>query len=281
MPRCAASSIACKNGGQVMAESAVAHAVPVAGSVLRRGLVIPCGLLAAWAVVSHAGWVNPHLLVPPDRVLLAPFVNEEAANLWSALGASLLRMVVGFAAGTVLGGTLGILMGLSRTANRIVGPSFTAIRQITLFAWIPLLTAWFGNGETAKFVFIALAALFPMALNTQQGVRNVPVAFREVARVLRLSRLRTLTRVLLPSALPSLFIGLEIALINAWIGTVGAEYAMGFGRGIGTFLAAGREQFRMDIVILGVLALALVGYLMNALARVALRTFVVGRGGGE
>jgi ABC-type Fe3+ transport system substrate-binding protein len=106
----------------------------------------------------------------------------------------------------------------------------------------------------AKLVFIALSAFFPMALNTQQGVRDVPVAYREVGLVLRLSRWRMLTRVVLPGALPAIFIGIEIALINAWIGTVGAEYSMGMGRGIGTFLAEGREQFRMDIVLLGVVA---------------------------
>jgi sulfonate transport system permease protein len=89
-----------------------------------------------------------------------------------------------------------------------------------------------------------------------------------------------LTAVLLPSALPSIFIGLEIALINAWIGTAGAEYAMGFGRGIGTFLEQGREQFRMDIVILGVVTLAVVGSLLNLLVRTARRRLVVlGEGG--
>ncbi len=251
------------------------------GKAAARGFALPIAIVLVWAAVAHAGWVNARFLVAPDRVLLAPFRDADAAFLWAGLGASLARMAIGFTAGVTLGGILGFLMGLSPLANRIVGPSFTALRQITLFAWIPLLTAWFGNGETAKFVFITLAALFPMALNMQQGVRNVPVAYREVAHVLRLSRRRTLTGVLLPGAMPSIVIGLEIALINAWIGTVGAEYAMGFGRGIGTFLSQGREQFRMDIVILGVLALATVGFALNALTRVVLRRFVVLSGGGD
>jgi sulfonate transport system permease protein len=246
-----------------------------------RGFAIPVAFVLAWAVASRAGWIDSPLLVAPGRVLRAPFTDPEAQYLWAGVGTSLLRMTAGFAMGTALGGLLGVLMGLSRTANRIVGPSFTAVRQITLFAWIPLLTAWFGNGESAKLVFITLAALFPMALNTQQGVRTVPAAYREVAHVLRLSRRRTLTAVMLPSALPSIFIGLEIALINAWIGTVGAEYAMGFGRGIGTFLEQGREQFRMDIVILGVVALAVVGFLLNLVVRTARRRLVMLGGVGR
>jgi sulfonate transport system permease protein len=246
-----------------------------------RGLVIPVGLLVAWAIAAHTGWVNTRLLVAPDRVLLAPFRDPDAAFLWSGLGVSLLRTSAGFTTGVALGGVAGLVLALSPIANRAVGPSLTGLRQITLFAWIPLLTAWFGNGETSKFVFITLAAFFPMAVNTQQGVRNVPVAYREVAHVLRLSRRRTVTSVLLPAALPAIGIGIEIALINAWISTVAAEYAMGFGRGVGTFLEAGREQFRMDIVILGVLALALVGFTLNVLLRVALRRFVASNGGRQ
>ena len=246
--------------------------------VLRRGLVLPCGLVALWALVTHAGLVNTHLFVAPDRVLLAPFTNDDAAEIWADLGASFVRLTEGFTIGATLGLLLGIALGLSPLANRIIGPSFTALRQIALFAWIPLLTAWFGNGEPAKLVFVTLAALFPMALNTQQGLRTIPVPYLEAARVLRLSRRQTLMRVLLPAAVPSIFIGFEIGLISAWIGTVGAEYAMGFGRGVGAFIEAGREQFRMDIVLLGVLAMALVGFALNALARQALRRFVVLRG---
>jgi sulfonate transport system permease protein len=251
------------------------------GKAAVRGLVIPVGLVVAWTIAAHAGWANTRLLVAPDRALLAPFRDHDAAFLWSALGASLLRMSAGFVTGVALGGPLGLALALSPLASRAVGPSLTGLRQITLFAWIPLLTAWFGNGETSKFVFITLAAFFPMVVNAQQGVRNVPAAYREVARALRLSHRRTVTGVLLPAALPSIAIGLEIALINAWISTVAAEYAMGFGRGIGTFLESGREQFRMDIVILGVVALAIVGFALNALTRRTLRRFAVFDGSSQ
>jgi sulfonate transport system permease protein len=84
---------------------------------------------------------------------------------------------------------------------------------------------------------------------------------------MRLSQADRIRRLFLPGALPAMLIGLQLALIYAWIGTVGSEYAIGEGQGIGTFIAAGREQFRMDIVIAGVLAMALVGYLANVLLR--------------
>lgn len=239
-----------------------------------RGLAVPAVLVLAWIVASQTKLVDPRLLVPPARVLAVPFTDPDGRTIWLSLAASLARMLAGFTIGAGLGAALGFVMGVSRFSQRLIGPSFNALRQITLFAWIPLLTAWFGNGEGAKLVFIALSAFFPMALNTLQGLRDVPIAYLELAQALRLRRWTTFTRVLLPGALPALAIGIELALIGAWIGTVGAEYAMGFGRGIGIYLAEGREQFRMDIVIVGALALALVGYSMNLAFHLALKGLV-------
>lgn len=228
-----------------------------------RGLALPAALLFAWAITARLGLVKSGLLVPLDRVIALPFVDEAGAEIWLALGASVLRMIAGFAIGAAAGLTLGLAMGLSPTTGRAVGPTFHALRQITLFAWIPLLTAWFGNGDACKIVYVALSAFFPLALNTEQGLRQIPAHYLEVARVLQLSRRRRIVHLLLPGALPSIFVGAQIALITAWIGTVGAEYAMGVGRGIGTFMSAGREQFRMDVVLLGVIVLTLVGYAAN------------------
>jgi sulfonate transport system permease protein len=232
-----------------------------------RGLVLPIVLLLGWIYGVHHGWLSGPLAVLPERIALAPFDDPAARELWFAIAASMLRYAGGVGIGVIAGLAFGIAMGLSPLVERAGGGSFHALRQITLFAWIPLLTAWFGNGEASKIVYIALSAFFPIALNTANGLRDVPLAYREVARVLGLSRRQKIRRVLLPAAMPALLIGVEIALISAWIGTVGAEYAIGNGRGIGTFVAEGREQFRMDIVIVGVGALALAGYLATRLCR--------------
>lgn len=232
--------------------------------VVLRGVAVPLGLLLAWTVVAHSGLVNSHLLVPVETVALVPFTDIHGRNLWPGLAASLARMLGGFAIGAAAGLLLGLAMGLSRRVDRLFGPTVHTIRQIALYAWIPLLTAWFGNGEPAKLVFIALSAFFPIVLNTQEGLAGVPAQYREVARVLTLSRGQLVRRVLLPGALPSIVTGVQLALIYAWLATVGAEYAMGLGHGVGTLLSEGREHFRMDIVIVGVLALAFIGFAINA-----------------
>ena len=247
---------------------------------LWRGLAVPAAFIAAWFALSHSGLVDSRLLVAPEGALAVPFDDPDGRMLWPALAASVCRMLAGFAIGASLGTVLGFVMGLSSLGERLFGLSFNAVRQITLFAWIPLLTAWFGNGEGAKLVFIALSAFFPMALNTLQGLRDLPPHYRELAAVLRLSRRTMLLRVWLPASLPAIAIGIELALIGAWIGTVGAEYAMGFGRGLGIYLAEGREQFRMDIVIVGALTLALVGYALNRAFAIGLRRLMAWRRAG-
>jgi sulfonate transport system permease protein len=243
-----------------------------------RGVTIPSVLILGWMILTHVGASKSPLLVPFERILSTPFLDEAGQNLWAGLAASIGRFLGGFAIGAIAGIMLGVVLGMSRTADRAIAPSLNALRQIALFAWIPLLTAWFGNGETAKIVYIALSAFFPAVLNTQNGLRSISLQYLEVARVTRLSRRQRIEKLLLPGALPSIFIGVQLALIGAWLGTVGAEYAMGNGRGIGTFIAQGREQFRMDIVAIGVIALAVVGYAINVVCSRVFRRLLTWQG---
>ena len=102
---------------------------------------------------------------------------------------------------------------------------------------------------------------------SHQGVRQVPSSLIEVADTLNLRRWTRIRRLCLPSALPNIYVGLQIAALSAWIGTVGAEYAIGNGRGLGSYIASARDQFRMDIVIVGVFTLATGGVLLASIIR--------------
>jgi sulfonate transport system permease protein len=239
-----------------------------------RGAVLPLALLAGWVLAVDSGWFTSPLLVPLAQVVTAPFTDPDGREIWGAIGWSLLRVTAGVGIGASIGIALGIGLSLWHPAQRAVSPTIHGLRQIALFAWIPLLTSWFGNGEVAKIVFISLSACFPAFLNTEQGVRTISPALREVADLVRLSPWQTVTRLVLPGAAPAIFIGLEIALLTAWIGTVGAEYAIGVGGGIGSFLVAAREGFRMDLVLVGVIALAAIGYAFSRLARGLFTHFV-------
>jgi len=232
-----------------------------------RGLVLPAVAIALWALLSWLDVVNSALLVSPQKVLATAADQVVSGRLWRALSASLAREATGFLIGTASGLVLGALLGLWPLFNRIVGPSFNTFKQISLFAWIPLISVWFGLGDVAKVVFLSLAALVPVVVNTCDGIRTVPPALLEVARVYGFTRWQTLTQVVLPAALPAIFTGVYLALIYSWLATIGAEYLLVAGKGIGNTLIEGSEHFQMDLVIFGMFVIGLVGWLMNASAR--------------
>jgi sulfonate transport system permease protein len=218
-------------------------------------------------VLSSLDIVNSALLVSPAKVWATAVDQVTSGRLWRALGASLAREATGFTIGTVAGLALGALLGLSPLFNRIVGPSFNTFKQISLFAWIPLISVWFGLGDVAKVVFLSLAALVPVVVNTCDGIRTVPPGLLEVARVYGYTRWQAVTEVVLPAALPAIFTGVYLALIYSWLATIGAEYLLVAGKGIGNILIEGSEHFRMDLVIFGMVVVGTIGWLTNASAR--------------
>lgn len=238
------------------------------GARARRGLSLPLVLVAGWALVCGYGLVNTHILVPPQAVFEAAKAQIASGELREHLLASLARDLAGFALGTTLGLLIGGAMGLSRLVDWLLGPSFHAAKQVALFAWIPLMSVWFGTGELAKVVFIALSAFYPVVVNTHEGVRSVGIEHVEVARVFKFSRWQVLRKVILPAATPSIFAGVHQALIYSWLGTIGAEYLLQSAPGVGNLMTDGRERFAMDVVLLGLIVAGLVGFGLNAVASV-------------
>lgn len=238
------------------------HPVPRA----LRGWVLPLLLLGLWWAATEFRWVESKLLVSPAAVWQRAVAYTASGELAVALASSLWRDLAGFAIGSTTGLLFGTLLGLSRGFERALGPSFHTLKQISLFAWIPLISVWFGLGDAAKVAFLSLAAFFPVVLNTFEGIRSVPRELIEVARVLRFSRAQLLWRVVLPGASPSIFAGIHLALIYAWLATLGAEYLLVAGKGIGNTMIDGREHFHMDLVLFGVVVVGLVGFTLNWIA---------------
>lgn len=228
-----------------------------------RGWVLPLALLVLWWGAVASGWANSPLLVSPLAVWQRGVDQVLSGELWVALSASLWRMAWGFAIGSGIGLLVGAGLGGSRWLDRLIGPSFHTLKQISLFAWIPMLSMWFGLGDEAKIAFVAMAAFFPVVLNTYEGIRSVPREFIEVARVYEFSLWQLLRHVIAPAAAPSIFTGLQLSLIYTWLATLGAEYLLASGQGIGNTLIDGREHFWMDLVLFGVVVIGLVGFVLN------------------
>ncbi len=153
-----------------------------------RGIALPFGLLVLWELFSHSGLVNPQFLPPLEKVAATAVRETINGELPFDLLVSLRRDLTGFAIGTVLGGTIGILLGLSSIADRIFTTWFNGLKQIALLAWIPLISIWFGFDEAAKIVFIALAASIPVILNIVEGIRGTSRKDIEVGEIFQFSR---------------------------------------------------------------------------------------------
>ncbi|AYC32774.1 ABC transporter permease [Pseudomonas cavernae] len=229
--------------------------------------LLPLSLLALWQLVSRSQWIDSNILAAPSTVVLTAWQGLLDGSLLNAMGHSLARTLGGLALGGVSGVLLGLLLGLSRSGERLLGPSLGALRQVAIFAWVPLLTAWFGLGELAKLVFVALAAFFPLFIATQRGIANLSPQLGEAAQVLRLNLWQRLRLLILPGAAPAIFAGLRLGLIYAWLGTIGAEYFMPSASGIGSLLIGAQQLFRQDLVMAGMLVIGLTGASLNALGQ--------------
>jgi sulfonate transport system permease protein len=246
----------------------------MASALLRsfaKPLLLPAVLVVAWAAfsASEGGRNTSTILASPAQFLNALWADTRSGLLPAAMAATLARAMAGFLIGASVGLVTGVVLGLWRPIRLIVSPTIDSVRQIALFAWIPLLSAWLGNGEAMKITLISLGAFFPVALATTVACASVAVPFLEVSRTLELDRLTEIRRIILPAAAPAIVAGLELSLNIAWLGTIGAEYLIGtgyingMGDGVGAYLAQAREFARMDQILVGFLALALVGLALD------------------
>ncbi|BAP41568.1 ABC nitrate/sulfonate/bicarbonate transport system, permease component [Pseudomonas sp. StFLB209] len=228
---------------------------------------LPIALLLLWQAAYQLQWVDRQILVSPLLVLQTTWAGLLDGSLPGAMLTSLSRTLGGLLLGGLAGFSIGLLLGLSKPAERLFGPSLGALRQIAIFAWVPLLTAWFGLGEPAKWVFVSFAAFFPLYIATQRSVANQSPQLAEAARVLRLSPLQRLGRLVLPGAAPGIFGGLRLSLIYAWLGTIGSEYFMPSNGGIGSLMIGAQQLLRMDVIMAGMLLVGLTGALLNFLGQ--------------
>lgn len=229
--------------------------------------LLPLALLGLWQWATDRQWVDANILVSPWQVSQTTWAGLRDGSLIQGMALSLGRTLGGLVLGGTLGFVLGLLLGLSRFSERLLGPTFSALRQIAIFAWVPLLTAWFGLGELAKWVFVALAAFFPLLIATQRSVAHLSPQLNEAAQVLRLNLLQRLRRLVLPGAAPGIFAGLRLSLIYAWLGTIGAEYFMPSNGGIGSQMIGAQQLLRMDLIMAGMLLVGLTGALLNLIGQ--------------
>lgn len=154
----------------------LAWRVPPRFGALSAGLVLPLAALLLWAASSHAGWLPQQVLPAPELAWSSLMDMWRSGDLARDAGISLGRVAQGFLLGAEFGLLLGTAMGLSRTVEGYLRPSFTALAQVPTIGWMPLLMLPLGIGEPLKLAIIAKTALVPVTLNTRDGIRAVPRA---------------------------------------------------------------------------------------------------------
>ncbi|WP_448046265.1 ABC transporter permease subunit [Bradyrhizobium liaoningense] len=259
------SAPSAQSGNSALAPTAASRRPGTRGLQLLSWLA-PVVLVAIWEWFAQAGWLSPHILPAPSKVIRTAFKLATTGTLLNDLGVSLLRAAAGFAIGTAVGGGLGILVGFSRIAEAAIDRSVQMIRAIPFLAALPLVIVWLGVGETQKIFLVALGVTFPIYINTVLGIRQVDPKLLELGRVQGLSSLQLIRRIILPGALPSILTGVRYALATAWLALVVAE-TIGAQAGIGFLAMDAREFLRTDVIVLTIVIYALIGVAADGIAR--------------
>lgn len=224
--------------------------------------LLPVIILALWHTATYNLWVAPYVIPPPQRVLQTFVEFFQDGTLVGDTWASLKRMLQGYVWAIVAGIVFGVLMGMSVYLDKFLATTLNAIRVIPPLAWIPLIILWFGIGEISKVVIIFKSAFFPILLNVIQGIESVPKGYIEVSKLHGISRRRILFKVILPAALPNIFVGLRLGLGAAWMAVVAAELIASTS-GLGYRLTEGRELSHPDVVLVGMILIGVIGLTMD------------------
>jgi ABC-type nitrate/sulfonate/bicarbonate transport system permease component len=248
------------------------------------------GLLAVWLVATTVTGAIPANVLPSPPELVARVValmSEpfSGATLEGHALRSLERWVIGVAAAVAIGVPVGVALAWLPPVRAAVTPVFELLRYIPPFAWVPIAVLWLGASTTTQALIVFIAAFPVCVINSQLGVAHVDRILLLAARALGAGGLRTLVRVVLPVAAPSVFTGIRIAFSNGWMALVGAELVVGK-QGLGFLISQGQANDSVATILVGMITIGVTGTLIDILLQ-ALQRYALpwraaeGRAGGD
>lgn len=224
----------------------------------------PVVLVGVWQIGSKVGIINASILPAPSSLVDTLKSLVSSGKLQDHLIVSLGRVLKGFATGAISGITIGSIMGLSKTMNRVLGSLVGILRPIPMIAWIPLLILWMGIDESSKVTVIVIGSFWPILINTIHGIQTVDNKLLEVATILEKSKWEVITKVVFPAALPSIFTGIRLGMGSAWTCVVAAEM-IAASKGIGYMITYARELSQPDVMLVGVFSIGIIGLLIDTI----------------
>ncbi len=241
------------------------------------GIIPFLSLIALWEANTRFGWLPP-VLVPPlgDVVgaihtlqagcegVWAVIERQSACQMTNHVIASVGRVIVAAVIGLPLGIAFGILAGMNRTVSRFLEPIGLFANSISGIAWIPLAIVWFGIGWVTT-LFIMLNTIFWLLFfNAMLGVRGIARVYEQGVLTLGGNRWNVIWQVYLPGAMPSIITGIRMSMGFGWRALIAAEM-IGGDSGLGFMIYASAQEFKMEEVVLGVIAIAIIWFTTDKL----------------
>ena len=226
----------------------------------------PLLLLVIWEFATRAGWLNKLFFPPPSSIIGTFRLLWERGTVQDALGATLVRLLLGFAAGAIPAVLLGLVLGLSRTLRLLILPAANIIYSIPKIAILPLVLLVLGTGEQSKIAVTALSVFFLVLLNTVAGVQGIEPRLFDVARDFGASRWQAYRTVALPGALPLILAGAKLGLGFALIVVVGTEFVAprsGGATGLGILIWDSWQILDIETMYVGLIMTALLSWALN------------------
>ncbi|TDR88878.1 ABC transporter permease [Enterovirga rhinocerotis] len=267
----ALSDTAAPAGGEAAPPAQAGGTSPGSGLLqVALALVLPVAILVAWHLATEG---RTYSLIPsPSAVAVALYdlafggINDDAfsASLLTHVLASVGRVYGGFALAVLAALPIGLLIGRVPLVRQMLDPMLQILRPIPVTAWLPLAMIMFGIGPRSAFFLVFLGAFYPVLINTVFGVRSVEPRLFEAASMLGCRGSAQFVKVVLPAAMPAIFTGLRLGLGFAWVVIVIGEMT-GVPTGLGALIMEARQLSRTEIVICGMIAIGVAGFISDRL----------------
>jgi ABC-type nitrate/sulfonate/bicarbonate transport system permease component len=226
-------------------------------------------LISLWEVGARAGVLDSYSFPRPSK-LAGTFWDlmwigfPKGITVWGHIWATVARILQGYILATILAIPLGMVIGESHLLDRAANPIITFARSVATISLLPLAVAWFGVGELSRVFLITYACFWIILTNVIEGIKQVDPDFIRAGRMLGSTRSQLFLRVVLPATLPRIFTGMKVALGISFMVIVGVEM-VGTIEGLGALIMQARTFYRSDAAMVGMIFIAMFGFLLSVL----------------
>lgn len=230
-------------------------------------IAVPLVGLALWQVASSRRWIEPRLYPSPTTILDEGWNLLVDGRLRTDITATLYRVLIGYVIGSLTGLVVGTFMGVSRLFRAALEPTLNAFYVVPKLALLPIFLAILGYGEAPKLALVAVTVFFFVWIETMEAMASVPAGFREAARAFDVSAPQMFGHVLLPAALPQIFVALRVSMGVAVLVNTAAEFVVG-NDGLGYLIFNSRALFAVERMFVGIAVVAIVGVVLSSVVGV-------------